>query len=295
MQENREKYFKYLIGGVLAGTIAAFGTIAPGGTIQYLYAPQVHHDLGGNPVGFVGNSSNKLGEFSCIYISLSDFKYFPFVEATAAMNELLKHTEVTPLAPEHLSYTMDFKDLTDSVRGTFLPTFFIVYFGQEIPQGNISSDDKKTAMAKMGPGYDLWVATVSDAIDNNEDIDVIMDAYGVVDELLQVDFYKKYFYANYDGVISLGVARAPYGTITTVSSDDYPKEVVDIKKIFFAQQMLLPTVSVPASSAVTLQLPADVEKEVVAKDGINKLKLFHICGMIDPDNTTFGTIAYPTF
>ena len=86
MQENRDKYFKYLIGGVSAKTIAAFGTIAPGGTIQYLYGPQVHHDLGGNPVGFVGNSSNKLGEFSCVYISLSDFKYFPFVEATAAMN-----------------------------------------------------------------------------------------------------------------------------------------------------------------------------------------------------------------
>jgi len=52
---------------------------------------------------------------------------------------------------------------------------------------------------------------------------------------------------------------------------------------------------VTASSAVTLQLPADIEKEVVAKDGINKLKLFHICGMIDPDSITFGTIAYPTF
>jgi hypothetical protein len=54
-------------------------------------------------------------------------------------------------------------------------------------------------------------------------------------------------------------------------------------------------VPVPASSAVTLQLPADIEKEVVAKDGINKLKLFHICGMIDPDSTTFGTLVYPTF
>ncbi len=61
------------------------------------------------------------------------------------MNELLKHTEVTPLASEHLTYTRDLKDLTDPVRGTFLPNFFIVYFGQEIPKGNISSDDEKTA------------------------------------------------------------------------------------------------------------------------------------------------------
>ena len=40
MQDNRDKYFKYLIGGISAGTIAAIGTIAPGGTFQYLYAPQ---------------------------------------------------------------------------------------------------------------------------------------------------------------------------------------------------------------------------------------------------------------
>jgi len=91
------------------------------------------------------------------------------------------------------------------------------------------------------------------------------------------------------------VARAPYGTITTVQSEDYTKEVGDIKKIFFAQQALPRPVSVPASSAITLQLPADIEKEVLAKDGINKLKLFHICGMIDPDSTAFGALAYPTF
>jgi len=96
-------------------------------------------------------------------------------------------------------------------------------------------------------------------------------------------------------VISLGVARAPYGTITTVQSEDYPKEVGDIKKIFFVQQALPQPVRVPASSAITLQLPADIEKEVVAKDVINKLKLFHICGMINPESTTFGTIAYSTF
>jgi hypothetical protein len=96
MQDNRAKYFKYLIGGVSAGSIAAIGTIAPGGTFQYLYAPQVHRDLGGEPVGSVGNMSNKIGEFSCVYISLRDCKFFPFVEATSAMHENLKHNEMTP-------------------------------------------------------------------------------------------------------------------------------------------------------------------------------------------------------
>ncbi len=77
MQEHRDKYFKYLIGGISAGTIAAIGTIASGGTFQYLYAPQVYHDLGEEPVGFIGNASNKIGGFSCVYFSLRDFKFFP--------------------------------------------------------------------------------------------------------------------------------------------------------------------------------------------------------------------------
>jgi hypothetical protein len=134
MLDNRDKYYKYLIGGISAGTIAAIGTIAPGGTFQYLYAPQVRHDLGGDSVGFVGNSSNKIGEFSRIYISLSDFKFFPFMDATSAMNVLLNYTEVTPFLSEHLTYARNLKNLTEPVRGTFLPIFFIVYFGQEIDQ-----------------------------------------------------------------------------------------------------------------------------------------------------------------
>jgi len=65
-----------------------------------------------------------------------------------------------------------------------------------------------------------------------------MDAFGIVYNLTQDDFYNKYFYGNYDRVISLGMARAPYETITMVQSEDYPKEVGDIKKIIFAQQAL---------------------------------------------------------
>jgi hypothetical protein len=127
------------------------------------------------------------------------------------------------------------------------------------------------------------------------DIDMVMDASNVVNNLSHDDYYKKHFYMHYDRAVSLSVAGAPYGTITMVQSEDYPKEFANIKKIFFAQQALPHQVPIPVSSAVTLQLPADIKKEVVAKDGINKLKLFHICGMIDPDSTTFGTLLYSTF
>ncbi len=38
-----------------------------------------------------------------------------------------------------------------------------------------------------------------------------------------------------------------------------------------------------------------MKKEVVAKDGINKLKLFHICGTINHESTSFGTLSFAPF
>jgi hypothetical protein len=149
-------------------------------------------------------------------------------------------------------------------------------------------------MAKMSPGYALWVSMVSNAIDNIDDIDYVIDTFSAVDDLSLSDFYKKHFYALYDKDTSLSVLGAPYGTITTVPSNAYPVEVKAIKKIFLPVQYTLPQAPATAS-AVTLQLPGDVEKEVVAKDGMNKLKLFHICGMINPESNSFGTLSFAPF
>jgi hypothetical protein len=180
------------------------------------------------------------------------------------MSKLLKHIDVTQLSLEHLKFTKDWKSFVDPIRGTFLPNFFIIYFGQEIPQGSISSDDVKTAMAKMGPGYALWVSTVSDTINNIDDIDYVINAFSTVNDLSLSNLYKKHFYAQYEKDTSLSVSGAPYGRITMFPSDAYPVEVKAIKKIFLWVQYELPQAPVTAS-AVTLQLPGDVEKEVVAK------------------------------
>jgi hypothetical protein len=210
------------------------------------------------------------------------------------MSKLLKHTDITQLSLEHLKFTKGWKTFVDPIRGTFLPNFFIVYFGQEIPQGSISSDDVRTAMAKMGSGYALLVSMVSNAIDNIDDIHYVIDAFSAVNDLSLSNYYKKHFYALYDKDTSLSVSGAPYGTITMVPSNAYPVEVEAIKKVFFSVQYELPQAPVTVS-AVTLQLPGNVKKEVVAKDGINKLKLFHICGTINPESTSFDTLSFALF
>jgi hypothetical protein len=85
-------------------------------------------------------------------------------------------------------------------------------------------------MAKIGPGYALWLSTVSDTIDNIDDIDYVIDAFSAVDDLSLSNFYMKHFYSMYDKDTSLSVSGAPYVTITTVPSHTYPVEVKAIKK-----------------------------------------------------------------
>jgi hypothetical protein len=105
-------------------------------------------------------------KFSCVYIKLTDVKYFPYIKSTTTMDTRLKHTKVTPLDLEHLKFTKDFKGFTDPLRGTLLPVFFLIYFGQDIPQGSITSDEEKSALAKLGLGYGLWVETASEPLTN---------------------------------------------------------------------------------------------------------------------------------
>ena len=67
----------HLVGGIRANTIAAIGTLAPGtSTVQYLFAPKIHYNLGGAPKSIVGNASKKLGEFSCVTMPISSLALF---------------------------------------------------------------------------------------------------------------------------------------------------------------------------------------------------------------------------
>jgi hypothetical protein len=58
-----------LIGGIKANTISAIWTINPGSLCtQFLYAPPIYFNPAGQPIDFIGNSSNKMGKFSLINI-----------------------------------------------------------------------------------------------------------------------------------------------------------------------------------------------------------------------------------
>ncbi len=55
-----DNFLDHLEGCIRAKTIAAIGTINPGSLcLQYLFAFQIHYNLSGAPIAFIGNSSNK--------------------------------------------------------------------------------------------------------------------------------------------------------------------------------------------------------------------------------------------
>ena len=138
----------YVIGGIKVKTIAAIGTIAPGSSIvQYLYAPKIHHDLGGESKLIVGNASNKLGEFSCLYIPFASLKMFACISKREKLDTLLKY--LLDLKNEALANT-DWFNTTEKYVCVLLPTFFILFFGQKPPTGDIMSDNVKMAFSPLG-------------------------------------------------------------------------------------------------------------------------------------------------
>ncbi len=130
-----------MIGGIKANTISAIGTINPVSLCtQYLYAPQIHFNLAGEPIVFIGNSSNKMGKFSLIKIDVTSIHLFPYIKDKATMDVSLNHGDDLP--KESLSET-NWNDFKEPIVGTLIPNFSIAYFGQDLPHGNISDDEIK--------------------------------------------------------------------------------------------------------------------------------------------------------
>jgi hypothetical protein len=122
-------FLDYLTGGIRGNTIAAIGTINTGSLcIQYLFAPQIHYDLSGTLITFIGNSSNKKGEFSMVKVNFESIRAFAYIKDKATWAPDLPHEEDTPT--DKLIDTA-WKDFEDPIVGTIIPNFFITYFGKK--------------------------------------------------------------------------------------------------------------------------------------------------------------------
>ncbi len=168
-----DNFLDHLIGGIKANTISAIGTINPGSLCtQFLYAPQIHFNLAGNPIAFIGNLSNKMGKFSLIKINVMSIRLFPYIKDKATMDANLNHGDDIPT--DWLIKT-NWKDFKKPIIGTPIPTFFITYFGKVLPHGNISGNEIKAKLVHLGTGYKLWANTANNAIKKLDNILSVME------------------------------------------------------------------------------------------------------------------------
>ncbi len=148
--------------------------------------------------------------------------------------------------------------------------------------------------AKLGTGYNLWVSATAKAIDKKDNIREVLGAASEQTNYSRTDFLESHFFLSYNSAKFLPIASGPHGFISIVDSDLYPVEADELRKIFIpALTSPLPATELSNLNTLTLQQPSNVEKEAEAKKGITKLLLFHICGKLSNESTSFGDLSYP--
>ncbi len=108
---------------------------------------------------------------------------------------------VVPFASDLLTNTY-WANPSDDISGALFPNFFIVYFGQDFPQGGISSNDIKVKLAKFGAGYDLWVSAAAEAINKRNNILEVLSASSEQTNYSRMDFLKSHYFPSYCWVIT---------------------------------------------------------------------------------------------
>jgi hypothetical protein len=114
------------------------------------------------------------------------------------------------LPKESLSET-NWNDREEPIIGTPIPTFFITYFGQDLPHGDISDNKIKAKLVRLGTGYELWANTANNAVKKLNNI------LSVMEEIKTPESIKKHFDPNRDDKSPpLATSNGPFGAMTLV-------------------------------------------------------------------------------
>ncbi len=141
-------------------------------------------------------------------IKVTSIRLFPYIKDKVTMDDSLNHGDDLPTA--FLSKT-DWKNFEEPILGTLIPNFFITYFGQVLPHGDINDDKIKEKLMHLGTGYELWANTANNAVKKLDDI------LSVVKKITTPEPIKKYFNQNQDAKsLRIATSNGPFGAMTLV-------------------------------------------------------------------------------
>jgi hypothetical protein len=274
-------------------TIAALCTVTTQSTtLRYLFNPLTHHRPDCKSNHHHRKFSNKQGEFSLVKVDTASFRLFPYIGPERTFDTLLPHGDV--LTEELLNDTTDLKSFDEPIVATLVPNFFVIYYGQKVPHGNITTDKLKAKMIKLGTGYDLWAKVIDKTLSTDK-----LDNFLMVADKVKKDpsLMCKHFLPSWDPLTStqLALNNGPCGTITNVQSDDYLQATQTIK-IFFLPNPPAQAFTQPMATpgTFTIQQPGELEKESKAKKGITKLMLLQVCVEINFKELTISSMTFAT-
>jgi hypothetical protein len=150
----------------------------------------------------------------------------------------------------------NWNDFEEPIVGTLIPNFFITYFGQVLPHGNISDNEIKVKLIHLGTGYELWANTANDAVKKLDNI------LSVMEEIKTPESIKKFFDLNWDAKsLPLATSNGPFNAMTLVQPDNYPVTAHVIKDLFqLSPQAVAPALASYAPGSVMLHLLAKANK-----------------------------------
>ena len=156
--------------------------------------------------------------------------------------------------------------------GLLLPNFFILYFGQKPPTGDIMSEDANMAFLKVGMGYKTWCTFAEDTINSSRKIATVLSGMAAKVSYDHAAFVQKYFSKRWMGNGMQLTANGPAPPIMLILSDLFPAEAADIKKDFLSQKPAH-VVGHPGFGTLTIQHPGKSGLEAEDKKGVAKLML----------------------
>jgi hypothetical protein len=101
-----------------------------------------------------------------VKVNIASFRLFPYVAPKHTFDTLLPHGD--KLTEELLSDTTDLKSLNKPIVATLIPNFFVIYYGQKVPHGDITTDKLKAKMIKLGTGYNLWERVIDKTLSTDK-------------------------------------------------------------------------------------------------------------------------------
>jgi hypothetical protein len=123
------------------------------------------------------------------------------------------------LTEELLNDTTDLKSFKEPIVATLVPNFFVIYYGQKVPHDDITTDELKANMIKLGTGYNLWARAIDKMLSTNK-----LDDFLTVADKTKKDplLIHKHFLPSWDPLTStqLALNNRPCGTIMHIQSND---------------------------------------------------------------------------